>query len=304
MSGAKSLIKYFRLANSMDVSLARLVEEQTRLQMNGTARDLMDGAIIKKTDRSRTIDEYSQKFGFWDLNEGDDKSWAKLGLKKLIDQYIERQGQVVWVDLGCGNAVALRQGKMYLEDSGRDPGLLRAYGIDALPMDEAVIQEHIENFPLYFTERLLEERYKPIFRQADISDMVFEERPDIVTCSSVMQWVEDPLLVFENAARQAKVGATLCLDRLNRLYYSKDPTRSGYDNLLFTKMFYYERNRREMEILSRVICGDGLIVRKTKEDVDFTFGFRLFHKGTAMQGFFHVYYNEDIVREEQERYSA
>jgi len=170
------------MSNSRE-DLTRLAEEQAGLQFPADK--------LKKTIRSRTLSEYSSVFGM--PNE-----WLKNHLTKLISS----EERAVFVDLGCGDEVALTEALRLADILGRNN--LRAIGVDVLPPDPKAI---------FFAYR----EYQPEFQIADIDTFEFPEAADIVTLSNVLFWTGDPLRALANAAAQTKVGGVICAEALVRI---------------------------------------------------------------------------------------
>lgn len=257
--------------------LTLLIAEQARLQIKG------------ETNRCHTLDGYSQYF---DLNYAgirrEDEALRRGGLKTILERRLSQQDSVVWVDLGCGNAVALTDAKIYLESRGIDPSRLKTYGFDALPIDEEEIERHIRDFPKEYSPLLLEQRYRPVFQQEDITAVSFPERADIVTVNEVLFWTEDPLKIIANALAQAKIGALCCFNRVSNLLFSREPDSHYFENDLFR----YMSNRGNIPGFAIFHQSSDLIILEKKEEIDdYQFGFRLYHQNERriVQGFNYVY---------------
>ncbi len=257
--------------------LTLLIAEQTRLQING------------ETNRCNTLYGYSQ---FFDLNYAgsrrEDEALRRGGFKTILERRLAQQDSVVWVDLGCGNAVALTDAKIYLECRGIDPSRLKTYGFDALPIDEEEIERHIRDFPKEYSLLLLEEKYRPVFQQEDISMVSFPEKADILTINEVLFWTEDPLKIIANALAQAKIGALCCFNRVNNLLFSNDPSSHYFENDLFR----YMSNQGDIPGFTLFHQSSDLIVLEKKEEIDdYQFGFRLYRRNERriVQGFNYIY---------------
>jgi hypothetical protein len=169
----------------MDPKLASLLDEQYRLQ------------IVGRTNRSNTILEYSVDLCVVEISKPS-QNVLQYGLSGLILDYVLANSDVVWADLASGNSIALRQGKLFLEEHGLDPSRLRTYGFDVLPVDIEVIQHHITHWPKEYAETLLQQKYSPELHQCDILTVEFPESPDIVTCSESLFWTDDPLKMLQS----------------------------------------------------------------------------------------------------------
>lgn len=263
-----------------------LIEEQHRIQIKG------------ETNRCNALEMYSSEARFWEYwhrnkdkvsNPGELEDLGKRGFKKVLEDKLAEQEYVVWVDLGCGEAIALRQAKQHLIDIGYDPARLKAYGFDLLPVDEDEIRYHIENFPDGFDATLLDERCKPILEQKDIHTVDFPEKADIVTCKEVLFWTRDALQVFSNAARQTKIGGILAFNRTRHLLYFDDPTSCVFQDVVFQML-----DRDGISGLKLLYNGsDSLLAEKSSEQ-DFTFGLQLHHKTKRGQDGFNYGYHFPI----------
>lgn len=279
----------------------KLIKDQTKMQIKG------------QTDRSRTLKDYSMKyFNFFieKAREENNPDWTNKGIGKLLEGVIKEKGKAVWVDLGCGNGVAMRGAKMYLHDCGIDPNKLHAYGYDVLPIDEKVIAKHIADYPKEFSKRLLRKNYSPNFFQEDIANAKFPEKPDLVTAIESIFWTEDPLKVFANAASQAKVKSILMINRMGHMYYSEDkhscggqgifkPAVMGTHSSGFTCVPGLKINKWDGGYWS---FGDNYLIEKISEHPDFSYGLKLLSRrpwivkdvphlppGEHHQGFWYVY---------------
>lgn len=262
--------------------LTLLIAEQTRLQING------------ETNRCHTLDGYSQYF---DLNcagiRREDEALRRGGLKTILERRLAQQESVVWVDLGCGNTVALTDAKIYLESKGIDPSRLKTYGFDALPIDEEEIERHIRDFPEEYSPLLLEQHYRPVFQQEDISMVSFPEKADIVTVNEVLFWTEDPLKIIANALAQAKIDALCCFNRINNMLFSREPNSKYFDD----SFFRYISDREGIPGCAIFHHPGSVIVLEKREDLSAYFPhFRLCRKnergslpGFKNQGFNHIY---------------
>jgi hypothetical protein len=263
----------------MVVDLAELQETQQELQYGKG-----DG-----TDRSRSIDEISEMIGFFVLDS--DFPGISSGIKGLLERYIAEKGHVVWADFGCGNAFALRQGKMHLESVSIDPDKLKAYGVDVLP----VVDEEVAHTIDYFKRRdgldfdnIMDAKYAPVLISDDITTVRLPERPDIVTCCEVLMWAYDPLMAFANAASQAEIGATLGFNRLNNILVKTRFDTMGHQGNLFRHIITENSGFPGFQIYDECYALDELLLKKTSEQ-DFTYGFKKLNDAKAYQGITHVY---------------
>jgi len=234
--------------------LEELVKEQTALQCN-----VIEGAygrvrIEDRTIRNRDIEEYGREFFPPECSNN---------IYSLLDDMITNKDKVVWIDLGCGHAIALRGGKNYFEKKGA-LGKIRAYGYDAIPLKK--IRKKSE---------ILKRKYAPKIIQADIETVVFEEKPDIVTACCSLFWTKDPLQVFANAARQAKKGSVLCFNNLDRI------TTDDYLAWnLFEKIKSSNGGIPGFDIIN--LSKDAIVARKVSNHKDYTYGFRLVSRYQAL----------------------
>ncbi|MFH1174538.1 MAG: methyltransferase domain-containing protein [archaeon] len=263
------------------MTLIDVIEEQESLQTT--------------TNRCRTLEEY----GFSFLQIGmttKDRSWGRMGMRKLIKDKLEQKKRIVWLDLGCGNGIALRMGKKYAEELNRKDDLL-TIGVDTLPPDEEEVAYHVKKWHRSFPTYVLDEAYKPTFLQADIATVSFSELqaepPDIITCESVLFWTQDPLLVFANAAQQVQIRGTLCISQLTCMHYTKNPESIFYDRDLITEASRYT-NGILPGFTHHIPLTDTAVLTKTAEK-DFTYGFELVsRKKTRMGPFDYLYVKKNI----------
>jgi hypothetical protein len=254
----------------MGSKLAALVEEQRRLQIEGD------------TNRSNTLEEYSKILNLPDMKNPSPNVYLH-GLGGLLLDYLQANREIVWVDLASGNAIALRQGKIFLEKQGVDTSRLRTYGFDALPVDISLIQYLMKHLPEEFEETLLNLEYAPELYQKDILSVKFPETPDIITCSEALFWTDDPLQVFTNAANQAKVGATLLMNRLSKASYESANYPGVFEELI--------RRFDGLPGLDIKFYMDaaGIIATKTEPFSDLNFGLNVRDKQLTIEGYVHTY---------------
>ncbi|MBU2638769.1 MAG: class I SAM-dependent methyltransferase [Nanoarchaeota archaeon] len=225
-----------------------LEEEQRKLQLRKNPKGK---GRLDVTDRGRGLFEYSKIFG-------NNPKGNITNMEGLIMDYVQRQRHAVWVDLGCGHGIGLREGKKYLEEKGIGRRL-RTYGYDALPNDTSTIGETTPD-----VLELLAEKYAPVLIQGNMETAVFKEKPDIVTCVFALLWTKNPLRVFSNAATQANIGAVLCFNGMQFMHLP--------ENNVFS-MIRKTGSLPGFEIIT--YTGSKLVARKTQELDDFAYGFRL-----------------------------
>jgi hypothetical protein len=249
-----------------------VVEEQRNLHYSKS-----DGKC--RHPRSRRLVEYSAEF----MSPGDHDhccrpidGWEDLekrGIFAAFDHFLERKERVVWVDLGCGNAIALRQAKKYFEQTRRGIANLTAIGYDVLPVDMDEYLRYARAMPKRYDPSDWDGKYAPEIRNEDIHHAVFPEPPDIVTCIQVLQYSQTPLQIFSNAAKQLREGAVLLIPNMNVIRHSAP----GNSQKLIDRMmkqgqipgfrFLY----KPRAALQRP---DTLLMERTSEPIeDFTFGF-------------------------------
>lgn len=171
-------------------------------------------------NRSRTLNEYS--WAFTGEATGRDKHPDELkglderGIFHLFDYFLSKNGRVVWIDLGCGNGVALRQAKKHFKESGLGMERLIAIGYDLLPVDMFEYQYRRRESPKNYSDDDFNQEFEPTMLQENIRDAIFPETPDIVTCLQVLQWTEHPLEILANAAPQVPEGAFMNFSGLSR----------------------------------------------------------------------------------------
>jgi hypothetical protein len=254
-----------------------------------------------KTDRNRTLQEYSTILGVRRLaGKEQDPTWATEGLIKLLEDTIRNNGSAVWVDLGCGNGVALRQAKVALKEKGVDISKLRTIGIDLLPVDTNDLRSHIETYPNLYQDGLDSDEYAPEFIQGDMSSVRFPEEADIVTGVETLQWTNDPLAVIGNANKQLKINGVIGLNRTNNILYTDNPSASTdpgqmlvesqgpFFHHLFTKETgFYE----DIEGFDTLDQGTSSVLLRKKSDKDYSQDYRLVTRGKWLQGFQYLYTN-------------
>ncbi len=237
-----------------NAELEELVKEQTALQCTVREEEYGGLCIEDRTMRSRTLREYGQML--FDPCLGEEK------FNGLLDNLIRKRGKAVWVDLGCGHAVALKEGKQYFRNRNVPLRKLRTYGYDAIP---PAILRTTEAMDWKYA------KYAPKIIQADIENVVFEEQPDLITAVCSLFWTRDPLQVFANAARQAKKGAVLCFNNINRI--TTDDYLYGN---LFEKIISSNAGIPGFDVIN--LSNDAIVARKASNHKDYTYGFRLVSK--------------------------
>jgi SAM-dependent methyltransferase len=222
---------------------------------------------------------------------------------KMIKDIIVRKGSCVWVDLGCGNGIALRQAKIMLEKDGIDPDLLRTYGVDVLPSDLQEIEQDIHDQPDIFSKELTGAKYSPMMIQADATQVDLKEKADLITAVEVTQWVKDPLELLRNAIFQLNEGGIIGFSKTRRLKYSgsehpsSDPEKISIqaDEILMDR---FERQsilstdnitHPGLEIVTKSY--DSIVLKKTMSDVQFGENLKLISRGSWLQGYLYLYGN-------------
>jgi len=165
------------------------------------------------TERNRHFSEYDLFLGC--------SRFVCDSLYNRISTRIDEGKDVVWVDLGAGNAVAQREAKIQLDMWGFDHTKLHTFAYDALPMDLTEINEWEERErAMGRNPTLLNEEYAPAFSIEDAATATFPEPPDIVTGVYLLQWVRDPLQIIVNAYNQSNEGAFLGFHQASRMKFS------------------------------------------------------------------------------------
>ncbi len=227
-------------------------------------------------ERSRTLADYNSSLGFYDLYS-DNLYYGTDGLGKIILDQLDKKPEVVWVDLGCGNGVALREGKMLLEGKGLDPVRLRTYGVDVLPFSEEEMQHYIRKFPEEYSDSMMKPQYAPVFIQDDIHTVSFSEKPDLITASYVLAWTDDPVKILANALTQANSGAYLFANDGQCIHFSDKPDSCVYNHSVFEEMMVRDGGKTIKRFHSPWPFNH-LMIGKVAENSDFTYGLRLFRK--------------------------
>lgn len=267
-----------------NAELEELVKEQTELQMiyDNEARQMKD-----RTNRHRSIRDYEVELFRKNIDvvvvfEGEKR------LNGLLDSIKQKRGKVVWADLGCGHAIALREGKQYFEEKGALEKLITR-GYDAIPVNADVIKEGITKVGL--GKGLIDRKYAPKIIQADIATAVFEEKPDLVTAVNVLFWTKDPLQVFANAARQMRTGGVICFNNLINI-----KIYDSLDTNLFQAIIRSNNGLPGFKIIPTF--GNSIVARKVSEQKDYTYGFRLVsrHRNYSHDPFTYVYTSDSNSR--------
>ena len=137
----------------------------------------------------------------------------------------DSDNELVWVDLGCGNEIALRQAKVFLERDGINPDRLKTYGVDLYPNDAGFgrdITPMMNLSPKEYSRNFLDDTYAPVRLCGDITTVVFPEAPNLITAVQVLQWNKDPLTVFTNAVNQLELGGIIGLHNTGKIYFTDD----------------------------------------------------------------------------------
>lgn len=220
-----------------------------------------------------------------------DESFYTDGLLKIIKDTIDRKGKAVWVDLGCGNGVALRDAKLKLEEAGYDPNSLITYGVDILPQNHKLIKEKILLKPKEYSPSLLSKNYAPNFIKHDISSVLLPQNADLITSVHVLQWSNDPLKIFENAYNQLNPEGILILNHTRNIIYSKEITDSykllnDSKNLLFNNIYKTKEDKKNVDVL---ISNEINIMIRKKDYTPFRSDLSLIKKEKCNSGFIHLY---------------
>lgn len=139
----------------------------------------------ERTNRKRTLTDYEHTFNL-----------SPVWLRDYLRFLLRSTGRAVFVDLGCGDMVALVDA-LKLSEQIDSKGSIRAIGVDVLPAYPEAMAATNRGF-------------KPEFIRADIDDFQFPEKADLVTLSNVLLWTRDPLKALANAAAQTRVGGIIC----------------------------------------------------------------------------------------------
>jgi SAM-dependent methyltransferase len=228
--------------NELNAEMQQLYDEQFWLQYCG----------LKRNNRSRTLENYDEEFGM-------PKNW----LRDEIVTRLGAQSKVVLTDLGCGDAVILREAMLLAESLGFRYKL-RAIGVDILPFETGRVRDLILKKPQSYSAELLRRDLDlEVFRE-DIDQFAFPEEADIVTFSNVLFWTRDPLRAVENAAQQVKPGGILAMNGFSNIFistgdrpYSLSEQISKYRNNLFPGF----------EIVNKLrLTPDELVLRRIDEE--------------------------------------
>lgn len=213
--------------------------EQTALQLN---REL-------GPPRHRALSEYSRDF---DMGT----AW----LPRYVQNLISSQPSSVYIDLGCGDGMALRDAKRIAR---KNEGSIRTIGVDILEPDWELAKLKMRRGADPIDCQLAEEDYAPELYEGDIDVFEFPEPADLVTLSSVLYWTGDPLQALANAASQVKVGGVLCANGLSAIDET-DGRMKG--NLFNARIFARNQPVEGFTILSEnKSYADAVVLQKTDD---------------------------------------
>jgi hypothetical protein len=241
--------------------------------------------------RSRGIAVYVGDSGILELGRREEEYYAHMDGRVVflgfMSQLLKKRGPIVWVDIGCGLSLALRQGKMILDWGGLDYTRLRTYGVDARSLNRSEMESAVEGAMggEYCVEReVLSKKYRPTLIKADAHYVKFPEKADLVTGVQVLQYCEDPLKVFANVMRQTNIGGLVSLCNFFGVMHREDDERLFMEKTL-PQQFYDMQKERNLGFKfvgaeHPVELSRRLFVRKTHDvyrgkEVDFTCGLRL-----------------------------
>lgn len=228
--------------NSKEEKLASLEAEQRILQFGSG----------QPTDRDRGFDEYSLEFDM-------PSSWLRI----QINEMLRSLDRISYVDLGCGNGIAVRQAALAAFRIGKS--FFHAHGVDVLDRDgtpnflEAMIKVNSSFYP----KDLLNPLLNISFHKADIDDFVFPQKADLVTICHALMHTRDPLQTVINAAAQTERGGIICFNNLPRIHGVKESLHGS----LFDKVFGLKGGLSGFSTIKQT-C-DALIIRKNDEQAWF-----------------------------------
>ena len=151
-------------------------------------------------------------------------------LLEIMQEVIERSSRAVWVDVGPGYGLALRQGKKILGDG------LVTYGVDPIDWLEEPHEKKEEEVQKYkallgddiFGEAFSFTRIPQLMEHASLP-----EEADIVTISRTLPYSSNPLKTIENFYNQLRAGGVLIVIGSFFMVFSdgKDIKRMMVDSL-------------------------------------------------------------------------
>ncbi len=138
---------------------------------------------------------------------------------------------------------------------------------------------------------VLNPEYRPRIIKEDVHEVTFEQSPDLVTACFALQWINNPLQVFANAARQIKIGGYLAVHNIWGMHFRPREGEQWHSGSMFEEINYQHEGIPGFRILN--LDSFSLILEKTKE-VDFTYGLNLTEKYTVLQGYGHRYQTKPL----------
>jgi SAM-dependent methyltransferase len=155
--------------------------------------------------------------GKWPRSYGDARWWLGEWDGTVADKLVSlgaKERSVVWVDVGPGYQVALRQGK-------RDfPGLV-TYGVDVVNWGEELkanperaktYEKDLRKYLELGEENIFDDKYRPEMILQPMEEARLPEPADLITALSSLSFADDPLQSLANLYNQLKPEGVLLVD--------------------------------------------------------------------------------------------
>ncbi|MFA6461920.1 MAG: methyltransferase domain-containing protein [Candidatus Woesearchaeota archaeon] len=265
--------------------LKELIAEQEVLQYQEYRTLVSDS----RPYRCNTLEEYSSRLGFDWIRNPFQPEKKEYSLPSLIVDLLLKKDTLFWVDLCCGNGIALSQGRIHLAEKGIDPNRLDILGYDVLGERRAEVEAEQKKFS--DLRDVLLPQYRPRIVVEDVHTATFPSAPDLVTAHVAMRWLDDPLIAFANAARQLKVEGYLAVHNIEDMYYQRKPDEKVDHYELFKYISWKYGGIPGFKIIRN---GDCCLILQKMEEADFTFGLRLKQKRPIAQSFSHSYESKPL----------
>ena len=134
---------------------------------------------------------------------GQESLEEEYSLLKIIQKYIDQSSRAVWVDVGPGYGLALREGKKLFGDK------LVTYGVDPIDWAEEIGSEDIQKYKAMLGDDIFDEEYS-YARVPQVMELAsLPEEADIITFSRFLMYSNNPLKTIERFYNQLRVGGVL-----------------------------------------------------------------------------------------------
>ena len=248
----------------------------------GLRYDLLNLGLDELTQRSGNIKDYDKTFRF-DYKTNLEFCKYNYGIISFLMEIYESHGNINWIDLGGGNAIAQREAKVILELLGFDLSILNFCNIDLLDEDiETIKTLGHQNVDSYEGKNFSDEKYRPIVIQQDMTAADFPFMPHVVTTTVALDYTKDPLLVLWNCYSQMNTSSLFLGTNLDSSYYGAigetHLTHALNENELFRSAF---------QIL--LLSPDEIHLRKSNSISEYRFGFLAPRVYAKSKGYRHIY---------------